>query len=677
MTSVSTLSRARRALSADEISCLRSNGCIASDWSNVTVAENFRPECVRDVTFSGRVSLGEFTETHRLPGGWEHQSGVYRAALYNVSLGDNVLVRNVGRHIANYEIGNRALIDHVDLLVTEGKSTFGNGTMVNVVNEVGGRGVPLVDRLSAQLAYVLAFYRHRDDLQQQLRALIDCYVQESRSQIGFVGAESQLVNCGALQNVRVGEAATISGAARLANGTIHSNAAAPTTIGDGVIAENFIAASGSLIDSGARLDHCFAGQGVVIARGFSADHSLIFANSELKHGEACSLFAGPFTTTHHKASLLIAGLFSFSNAGSGSNQSNHLYKLGPLHEGILERGVKTGSSCYVMWPARVGAFSVVLGRHSGRFNTSDFPFSYLFEVDGKTLLVPAANLTTVGPRRDEDKWRRRDRRTDPDQLDLINARTHTPYTAARMIRAVDLLRSLDASSPADSRTISHGGVRIQRSRLHKATRTYEMAIQRYLGDVVASRLESVLAKMGKFDSLRTLLEKFKQHTRGGTGKWVDIAGLYTPQAQLEHVLERLTCGEFHTLDEWSQAVNELGPKTEQWEWDWVLSTWTARIGKLPGAIDLDDVIACITVWQAATAQSNKIVLRDAESEFSERGSVAFGLDGDDQARRDDFRAVRGSFDRHAFVQQLQQEDADTQQRAEVLLARLERIRQMG
>ena len=58
---------------------------------------------------------------------------------------------------------------------------------------------------------------------------------------------------------------------------------------------------------------------------YSAEHSVFFANSQGFNGEACSIFAGPYTVTHHKSTLLIAGMFSFMNAGSGSNQSNHMY----------------------------------------------------------------------------------------------------------------------------------------------------------------------------------------------------------------------------------------------------------------------------------------------------------------------------------------------------------------
>ena len=36
-----------------------------------------------------------------------------------------------------------------------------------------------------------------------------------------------------------------------------------------------------------------------------------------------------------------------------------MYKLGPIHQGAMERGAKTTSDSYILWPARVGAFSLV------------------------------------------------------------------------------------------------------------------------------------------------------------------------------------------------------------------------------------------------------------------------------------------------------------------------------
>ena len=56
-----------------------------------------------------------------------------------------------------------------------------------------------------------------------------------------------------------------------------------------------------------------------------------------------------------------------------------MYKLGPIHQGAMERGAKTTSDSYILWPARVGAFSLVMGRHVNHADTSNLPFSYLIE----------------------------------------------------------------------------------------------------------------------------------------------------------------------------------------------------------------------------------------------------------------------------------------------------------
>ena len=225
-------------------------------------------------------------------------------------------------------------------------------------------------------------------------------------------------------------------------GTIASNEHAPVIVGEGVTAKKFIILSGSRVDGSAMIDKTIVGQGTVIGKQFSAENSAFFANSEGYHGEAVSLFGGPYTVTHHKSTLLIACLVSFYNAGSGSNQSNHMYKLGPVHQGILERGAKTGSFSYLMWPGRVGAFTGVIGKHYANFDTTDLPFSYVLESNGKSLLMPAMNLCTVGTRRDSIKWPNRDGRKDPDKLDLINFELFSPYIIGKIIRGIEVLKDL-------------------------------------------------------------------------------------------------------------------------------------------------------------------------------------------------------------------------------------------
>ena len=93
-------------------------------------------------------------------------------------------------------------------------------------------------------------------------------------------------------------------------------------------------------------------------------------------------------------------MFSFFNAGSGSNQSNHLFKSGAVHQSVHLRGCKFASSAYIMSPALEGAFTMVMGHHSYHHDTSAFPYSYLIEKEGRTHLMPGANLTSFGAVRD-------------------------------------------------------------------------------------------------------------------------------------------------------------------------------------------------------------------------------------------------------------------------------------
>ena len=373
-----------RHLTEDEILRLKSQSCLADDWGKVTVAEDFVTEFVHHTRFSGNVRLGVFQSEFTLPGGIKKHSGLRHVTLHNVSVGDNCCIENIQNYIANYEIGHDTFIENVDIILVDGLSKFGNGVEVSVLNETGGREVLINDKLSAHQAYILALYRHRPELICRMKAITDFYSNKHASAIGSIGNHVMILNTGSIKNVRIGDYCHICGTCRLYNGSINSNEEAPVHLGHGVICDDFIISSGSHIDDGAMLSRCFIGQACRLGHNYSASDSLFFSNCQGENGEACAIFAGPFTVTHHKSTLLIAGMFSFMNAGSGSNQSNHMYKLGPIHQGTLERGAKTTSDSYILWPARVGAFSLVMGRHVNHSDTSNLPFSYLIEQNNTT-----------------------------------------------------------------------------------------------------------------------------------------------------------------------------------------------------------------------------------------------------------------------------------------------------
>jgi hypothetical protein len=274
----------------------------------------------------------------------------------------------------------------------------------------------------------------------------------------------------------------VEGAVRLENVSVNSSPEDPARVGDGVNAQDCIFSEGSHVTGGAILSRSFIGQSARVGRGFAAENSLLFANCEAFLGEACAAFLGPYSVTHHRSTLLIAGLYSFYNAGSGTNFSNHMYKLGPVHQGILERGCRTGSASYLLWPARVGAFTTIIGKHLAHLDTSDLPFSLLIEDQGMSVLVPAANLFTSGIRRDGLKWPSRDRRKTSDRLDLIHFPVLNPYTAGKLLAGRDLLARLEKEGPTNATHVTHGGAHIPREQLTKGREAYELALRLYLAD---------------------------------------------------------------------------------------------------------------------------------------------------------------------------------------------------
>ena len=298
-----------RKLSESEIDILKAQMCSASDWSRVEVADGFSTDYVRYARFSGNVKLGAFRKEFQLAGGMVKHSGIYLATLHNVTVGDDCCIENVKNYIANYTIGDGTFIENVDIILTDGVSSFGNGTEVAVLNETGGREVMIYDMLNAQTAYVMALYRHRPKVVANLKKMIEAYVESVKSSVGVIGCNVTIADAGYIKNVRIGDYCKIEGASRLKNGSINSNEKAPVHVGVGVVGDDFIISSGSSVEDGVTFSRCFIGQACRLGHNYSAVDSLFFSNCQGENGEACAIFAGPYTVTHHKSTLLIAGMF--------------------------------------------------------------------------------------------------------------------------------------------------------------------------------------------------------------------------------------------------------------------------------------------------------------------------------------------------------------------------------
>lgn len=622
-----------RDLSSEEINYLQKSGCTAEDWDKIKVAESFQVESIRNVNFKGEVFIG-----------------------------NNVRLINV-ISLLNYNIEDDVLIENVLSLTVNGETSFGNGIKLNVLNEGGGRELLIYDKLSAQIAYILVTYRHDQEMIKKLELIVRQYSDSKKSKIGKVGKGTSIKNCGTIYNVCINESAKLEGVTHLSDGTIASSFEDPIIIGNGVIAKHFIIQSGSSVTDNALIDNCFIGQGVKLGKQYSAEHSVFFSNCEGFHGEAVSIFAGPYTVTHHKSTLLIAAMFSFYNAGSGSNQSNHMYKLGPLHQGILDRGSKTGSFSYMLWPSRVGAFSVVIGKHYTNFDAGEFPFSYINEEDGKSLLTPAMNLFTVGTRRDSEKWRTRDRRKDSIKYDILHLDLFNPYIIGKILKGSERMRELLEKASREQEYVTYKGLHIKRLLLKTCIKYYEMAIKIYIGQELLKRISDEQSDT-ESKTIPSLLEYDKSLY---SPKWIDAAGMFISKNDYDILINSIKDESIKTTEELIEELYKIDTKYSACAWAWCAKLIEKRFNKKIEELSNQDLIQIITDWRDNSIKLNNMILKDAEKEFDQVSKIGFGLDGDEQVKEKDFEQVRGKFEENKFVVGLRKESELISEKAEKLI----------
>lgn len=638
-----------RPLTTSEIEQLKRQGCSSENWNTVHVAQRFNAMSISNTHLAGKVKLGAFEKEIPFYGGLKRPSGISNASLFNCTIGNNVFIHNVNNYIANYTIEDDVVIENIDLLAVDQKSSFGNGTKVAVLIESGERSIPIYDFLSAHIAYIIVLYRHREKVITELIKMIQEYTESVSSAAGIVSMGARVINCRILKNVKIGPYSCLEGVNRIEEVSINSCMEAPVHIGSGVIVTESIINSGSNVTDGTIIAKCFVGQGCLLGKQYSAENSVFFANCGGFHGEAWSIFAGPYTVTHHKSTLLISGLYSFLNAGSGSNQSNHMYKLGPLHQGVVERGSKTTSDSYMLWPAKVGPFTLVMGRHYRNSDTSDLPFSYLIESEDESILIPGVNLRSVGTIRDARKWPRRDNRKDPCKIDFINFNLLSPYTIQKMIKGYELLKRLKETSGETSEYYFYHGVKIKKKSLLSGMEYYRMGINKFIGNALIKRLEKQC-----YSSEMQMQEKLKPDRQTGMGKWIDLAGMLAPEEEIEKILQNIENGTIKNLRHAREAIEEVHGNYYQYGWTWCVDIIQKRYGKKISQITALDILDLLEEWKEAVIGLNRLLLEDAKKEFTINAQIGFGLDGDLEIQQKDFEAVRGKFHDNTFVKDIEE-----------------------
>jgi len=544
-----------RPLTSEEIEVLKHNDCWAEDWTSINVSEDFKPNFMHRVMLYGEVNIGAFDKNVEVSQGFVKHSGINNATLRNVTIGDDCLIENVGNFINNYTIGDDCYISNISTMETTEGATYGEGNLVSVLNEVGEGNVVLFSDLNSQLAAFMVKHFSDKELKEKIRLLIKTDIDNKTPDRGRIGNNVKIINTKELTNCVVNDFCEINGASRLSDCTLLGSVHGNVYVGTGVIVENSIIAEGASVINSVKIQDCFVGEACQLSNGFTASASVFFANSYMSNGEACAAFCGPFTASHHKSSLLIGGMFSFYNAGSATNFSNHAYKMGPMHWGILERGSKTASGAYLLMPATLGSFSVCFGKLMHHPNTRNLPFAYLIADGDKMFLIPGRNITTVGLYRDIKKWPKRDLRALENRKSIVNFDWLSPYSVGEILKGKKILENLRAVTGDNVSQYLYHEYIIPSSSLHKGIKYYDIALRIYMG--------AVLKRVLKNDPTLT-----PPTTQTGVGDWDDLSGLLLPVSEEERIVSDLKEGNIDNIQQLIERFEEIDTKYRQYQWAW-------------------------------------------------------------------------------------------------------------
>ncbi|MBN8218548.1 MAG: DUF4954 family protein [Spirochaetes bacterium] len=614
--------RTRRPPNAALIEGLRARGCTAHDWKRVLFHPETDPSLLRGAHFDGPASIGRLSPRDLLafPGLPPRSPGLYGVRLSHVHLGDQVRLEDIGEPVRHVRVGDGSMVLRVEELSGDLESSFGVGAPVSVLNENGRRVFHLHDDMGLQWAWLEVFCKHDPVLQRRLARAAQARAAALRGEPTTIGNGVLIRACGVLRNVRIGDGARLRGAAHLEEGILHPGA----RVEGPAHARHFLMAPRSLLEGASRLEHSALGEGSEVAKGALVEHSLLFADTQFHAGEACAAWAGPHCISHHKATLLLAGAYSFFNAGSATNFSNHHYRLGPVHQGILERGTKTGSGSLLLFPSRVGAFSTIVGRHGKPLDSSDFPFSLLVGKDDRTLLYPGLLCFSSGQVRDEMKWPQRDRRG-KNPADLFCPTRLTPLTAARALRGLERLREATTASDRSADFLDLGGLSLPRAHLATGIAQYEILLKAFVFETVLNRA----ARYGKplpwplFPSAKSALPE-----------WVDWGGIPCPVSELERVIQGVRQGALKDPAAVRQKAAKILHSLESLTWDWVRRAAAQLL--TPHSLAHPD--AFLLDLRETLGEFYGRLLRDGEKEFLPAARIGYGLGGDALG---DFNAVRG------------------------------------
>lgn len=375
-----------RSLRTPEVQQLQRQGNSAEDWSRVRAAEDFDASRVWNSHFLGHVLLGSFVRKVAVDG-LEVPAGVYGSRVANCVIGHDALVQDV-KLLNRYVVGVDAVLFDCGSITCDTRTAFGNGAVLSLGLECGGRDVPVFAEIDVSTAAAVACQRTPRDFQAEFAHAVAEYTARASCPIGIIEHGAVVCHTPRVKNSYVGPCARIDSATLVADSTLLSSVNEPTQITSGAHVVGSLLQWGSVAETMALVDHCVLTEHSHAERHAKLTRSLIGPNTGIAEGEVTCSLVGPFVNFHHQA-LLIAALWpeGKGNVSHGANVgSNHTGKA-PDQELRPGEGTFFGLGVNIRFPADFSKapYTLFAGGVSTMPQKLAFPFSL---VNTPTAMYP-------------------------------------------------------------------------------------------------------------------------------------------------------------------------------------------------------------------------------------------------------------------------------------------------
>ena len=569
-----------RNLTQSEISTLVSNGNHAENWQQIYVKSGFDAAKVKACQFAGSVYIGNLSDGRLEADGLSLAIGLSASVVVNSILDDDVALHQIG-YLSGYFIGKQCLLHHVEEIIADERSSFGNGWLaesskdgernwLEICNENGGRAV--LPFAGMRTADAWLWTRRRDDsaLQEQFIRLTDRLAADN-SPLGLVGAGCAIKNSRTIRNVQIGASCTVDGINRLQNATILSRAEEPTVIRDGVEITDSVIGYGNTIQYGVKVFNVLTGRNVKLNYGARVLHNVIGPNSTVSCCEVLSNLLFAFHEQHHNNSFLIATTIGGqANIAAGATIGSNHNSRAADGEIVAERGFWPGLVSNLKHNSVFAPFTLLAKANYNAEMHITLPFSLLSvnETDGMVQVFPAYwfkyNMYALA--RNTWKFAKRDKRKIKEQH--IETDFLAPDTVESMLQGMQLLQKVIQQTSGmelslneienkpeldkEFRYILEGAVNKQKARLLKPAqgiRLYRMMTFYY-----GARALTQLISQAAADNFSTWL---KQQYSEPDHLWHNAGGQLIADSDLHSLLDEVRSGKITSWHEVHNRYDQL------------------------------------------------------------------------------------------------------------------------